>query len=77
MGPYCKFCGRRCFVPIIGWPKHIGEAYGRYTIAATCRRGQEFEKERLGYCWDDVEAAQAAVAVAEALMLEKEGAVDA
>ena len=54
MGPYCKFCGHRCFVHITDeWPAHIIEAYGTNTIAATCRRGQQFEKERLGYCYDD------------------------
>ncbi len=54
MGPYCKFCGQRCFVPItVAWPAHIVRAYGRNSIAATCPKGQRFEKEKLGYCYDD------------------------
>ena len=55
MGPYCRFCGQRCFTHITDkWPEHIAEAYGRNTIAATCPGGQAFEKKTLGYCWDDV-----------------------
>jgi hypothetical protein len=58
MGPYCKFCGTRCFVPVTDrWPKHIIEAYGRFGLAATCPTGQQLEKQRLGYCWDDVREA--------------------
>jgi hypothetical protein len=55
MGPYCEFCRRRCFVRITDrWPKDVRRAYGRFTIAATCPKGQRLEKERFGYCWDDV-----------------------
>lgn len=58
MGPYCDYCGHRCFVPITEyWPKHIQEAYGRYTIAATCARGQAYEKATIGYCYADAKPA--------------------
>lgn len=54
MGPYCKFCDRRCFVHITyDWPKKIRQSYGRYGLAATCAKGQVFEKQRLGYCYND------------------------
>jgi hypothetical protein len=55
MGPYCNYCGSRCFEPIpIGTPGHILKAYGFSTIVATCKAGQEFEKNRIGYCYDDI-----------------------
>jgi len=55
MGPYCKFCDRRCFVPFpAGTPKHILDAYGSNDIIATCQGGQQFEKERIGYCYQDI-----------------------
>lgn len=55
MGPYCKFCNRRCFVPLpLGTPPEIVKAYGSSTIIATCPAGQAFEKERVGYCHDDI-----------------------
>ena len=50
MGPYCKFCDHRCFVDIpAGAPEH-----GRFTIMATCPKGQELDKQVLGFCWADV-----------------------
>ena len=56
MGPYCNFCGQRCFVHITNdWPEHIVHAYGKNTIAATCPGGQQHEKKLLGYCYNDVE----------------------
>lgn len=59
MGPYCKFCDRRCFVHITyDWPEHIIKAYGTSTIAATCPGGQKFEKQKTGYCYDDAMAAK-------------------
>jgi hypothetical protein len=30
------------------------DAYGSSTIIATCRAGQEFEKKKIGYCYDDI-----------------------
>ncbi len=55
MGPYCKFCGNRCFVHMpTGTSAHILQAYGSSTIVATCQRGQEFEKEKTGYCYNDI-----------------------
>lgn len=57
MGPYCKFCDRRCFVYFPDeTPPHILKAYGTSTIIATCRAGQLFEKEKIGYCYDDIQA---------------------
>lgn len=57
MGPYCKFCDRRCFCYFPDkTPKHILEAYGTCTIIATCPGGQAFEKEKVGYCYNDIMA---------------------
>ena len=55
MGPYCNFCGRRCFCHFPNeTPKHILDAYGTASIIATCRAGQEFERSKIGYCYDDI-----------------------
>ena len=55
MGPYCKFCNTRCFVPLTAsTPEHIQKAYGNNSIAATCKQGQAFEKEKIGYCYQDI-----------------------
>lgn len=55
MGPYCNFCGRRCFCHFPDkTSEHILVAYGTNTIIATCRGGQEFEKKKIGYCYDDI-----------------------
>lgn len=55
MGPYCRFCNRRCFVHLtIDVPVKILEAYYPNTIIATCPKGQEFEKSSFGYCFADV-----------------------
>jgi hypothetical protein len=55
MGPYCKFCGTRCFVPVTyRWPDEISNKLGNITIVATCDAGQKFEKEKLGVCWNEV-----------------------
>ena len=57
MGPYCKFCNQRCFVHMpMTTPKHILKAYGTSTIIATCSGGQKFEKDKVGYCYDDIKA---------------------
>jgi hypothetical protein len=57
MGPYCKFCNLRCFVPMTEkWPEHVRQAYGHYTMAATCPGGRRFDKEKFGYCYDDIRA---------------------
>lgn len=58
MGPYCKFCGNRCFVHIPPeCPDEIKKAYGNSTIVATCHEGQQFEKEKVGYCYSDIRRA--------------------
>lgn len=55
MGPYCKFCNSRCFVHFPEHtPAHILRAYGTATIVATCPAGQRFEKEKVGYCYDEI-----------------------
>lgn len=57
MGPYCKFCHSRCFSHFPkGTPKDVLKAYGSSTIIATCRQGQEFEKAKVGYCYDDIKS---------------------
>lgn len=57
MGPYCKYCGQRCFARL-PWetPAHILRAYGNVSIIATCSGGQKFEKETVGYCYADIQA---------------------
>lgn len=58
MGPYCNFCGNRCFTFFPQkTPDYILKAYGTSTIIATCQRGQQFEKEKIGYCYDDIQEA--------------------
>lgn len=58
MGPYCEFCGRRCFVYFPhGTPTEILDAYKGATIIATCRGGRLFERLAIGYCYDDILAA--------------------
>lgn len=58
MGPYCIYCGLRCFVPLPpDTPEHIREAYGSATIVATCPRGQAFEREKVGWCYDMIKEA--------------------
>jgi len=55
MGPYCKFCGTRCFCYFPNeTPQYILDAYGSSTIIATCRAGQNFEKGKVGYCYDEI-----------------------
>ncbi len=56
MGPYCKFCDARCFVPFPdGTPDHVIRAYRPgVSIIATCKGGQAFEKQQTGYCHDDI-----------------------
>ncbi len=62
MGPYCDFCGQRCFVHFpVGTPEHILDAYRKVsptiTIIATCPGGQAYEKKSVGYCYQDIEDA--------------------
>lgn len=46
MGPYCNYCGRRCFLPrvIPGGPLK-----GRSFILAACPRGMALDLETTGY----------------------------
>ena len=61
MGPYCKFCNNRCFVPFPeGTPQEVFDAYNAsclsrsVSIIATCSKGQAYEKEKTGWCLDDI-----------------------
>jgi hypothetical protein len=55
MGPYCKFCSGRCFVPLpASTPKRVQNAYDTSSIVATCSGGQAFEKQLVGYCYNDI-----------------------
>jgi hypothetical protein len=55
MGPYCNFCDQRCFVYFPeGTPQEVLSAYGTSTIIATCPKGQAFELERVGFCYDEI-----------------------
>ena len=57
MGPYCNFCNNRCFVYLPNeTPKHIRKAYGTSTIIATCKAGQVFEKNKVGFCYGEIQA---------------------
>ncbi len=63
MGPYCKFCDRRCFVHLPqDTPVEALEAYGRNTIVATCAPGQAFELERTGWNYNRIQAVATAAA---------------
>lgn len=72
MGPYCKYCGQRCFARL-PWetPAHILKAYGSVSIIATCADGQKFEKEKIGYCYADIQAHVNQAAVETARESEK------
>jgi hypothetical protein len=62
MGPYCQFCGRRCFVPFPeGTPPRVRKAYKTVTIIATCERGQALEREQVGFCYDEIKRMAGAV----------------
>lgn len=56
MGPYCNYCNLRCFTRLPDeTPDYILKAYqGTATIIATCPEGQRFERETVGYCYDDI-----------------------
>lgn len=41
MGPYCKFCGQRCFVPRV-------LRDGRSMILATCYSGMKHDRVKVG-----------------------------
>ena len=43
MGPYCTFCGRRCFVP-----RRIPGTFTE-TLMATCAAGANFDLNRCGH----------------------------
>lgn len=61
MGPYCKFCQTRCFIPLTAeTPSPILKAYGPATIAATCAEGQALEREITGYSAADILAQRVA-----------------
>lgn len=56
MGPYCKFCDRRCFVHLpMEAPAAAVKAYGSSTIIATCAGGQAFEAQQVGWNYDKIQ----------------------
>jgi hypothetical protein len=59
MGPYCKFCGQRCFVHFPTETPDMAIASYRpgVTIIATCPAGQAFERQETGWCYDMIHAA--------------------
>jgi len=62
MGPYCKFCDERCFVPCpADAPGDVKEAFrdaaGGLALMATCPKGRAFDREKTGYSIDDVSGA--------------------
>lgn len=62
MGPYCKFCGQRCFTrmpaetPDNAVAEYKAACGGNLPIIATCRAGQDLEKAQTGYSYDDIKA---------------------
>jgi len=55
MGPNCDFCQTGCFVRFPkDTPEQILQAYGDRETIPTCKLGQEFEKVKVGYCYDDI-----------------------
>lgn len=63
MGPYCKFCGRRCFVhfPVDAPPEALAAWPPGSWILATCPSGQECDaKFSDGWSWSAICAAIAA-----------------
>lgn len=57
MGPYCNFCGQRCFVHFPEeTPDYVLKAYGTSAIIATCQGGQTFERRMVGFCYDDIQS---------------------
>jgi hypothetical protein len=54
MGPYCRFCDSRCFVPLTDQtPAFLVALYLPYGLMATCSAGKAFERQKLGACYDD------------------------
>lgn len=56
MGPYCEFCGTRCFCHM---PKDTpAEAIAAYrpgiSIIATCPAGQKYERQVTGWCYEKI-----------------------
>lgn len=48
MGPYCDYCGRRCFLPR-RLPADARTRAGRNLIMATCAKGMEHDLAVTGY----------------------------
>lgn len=49
MGPYCRFCDRRCFVERRLPDDARGRFAGKPIIMATCPAGMEFDRAQTGY----------------------------
>jgi hypothetical protein len=51
MGPYCQFCGHRCFVPRNTPPRLSTPQYEHHTgtvLMATCSEGMEHDRKMTG-----------------------------
>lgn len=59
MGPYCRYCDNRCFVPAdymrVPPPEHM-DSFKRhgFPILATCPAGMQKDKEVLGFNVQDL-----------------------
>ena len=57
----CRFCGERCFVPLLTIaPPAVMAAYQQrgVSLLATCEAGMAFERQVLGACYEDVAVAE-------------------
>jgi len=55
MGPYCKFCNQRCFVPVPADPPAYATQVGSsFSILATCEDGKAHDQEILGWNLDTI-----------------------
>lgn len=49
MGPYCRYCDHRCFVPRVLPAAASPPFAGKDLIMATCARGMAYDLEQTGY----------------------------
>lgn len=53
MGPYCRYCGRRCFVVRVLPDDANGTWAGRSLAMATCADGMNHDRFATGYTHED------------------------
>lgn len=51
MGPYCNFCGTRCFVLRVLPKEAKSRLAGGELLMATCRRGMAHDLEQTGHTY--------------------------